>query len=87
MPNEVTIENNGISNSKSSFEATTIVGKDLTGKTYIAKDLVGKKLILIYDIVDGKKVYFWGKYNENYHWEGECITNSFNNDGTFFRSM
>ena len=84
LPNEVTIENNGISNSKSSFEATTIVGKDLTGKTYIAKDLVGKKLILIYDIVDGKKVYFWGKYNENYHWEGECITNSFNNDGTFF---
>lgn len=37
-------------------------------------ELQNRKLITTY-IQEGNEVYFLGKYNENNHWDGECIIN------------
>ena len=33
---------------------------------------------------NGKEVYFFGKLNKKFNWDGYCITNTYNNDGTLY---
>lgn len=80
---KISIEPNDNSMSYASFAATTCIGIDADGKEYIAKDLIDEKVLLTYT-EDDKEIYFLGKYNENYHWDGYCITNTYNSDSTLY---
>lgn len=42
-------------------------------------ELQNRKLVTTY-IQEGNEVYFFGKYNENNHWDGECILNVYKNN-------
>jgi len=81
----ISVEDNNVSKSKTALSDNDVIAKDINGKEYYASDLVGKQIILeYYDKEDDKNVYFQGAYNENYHWEGECVTNSYYLDDRFF---
>lgn len=80
---DISIEPNDNSVSYASFTATTCIGTDSDGKEYIAKDLIDEMMLLTYT-ENNKEVYFLGQYNENYHWDGYCITNTYNSDGTLY---
>lgn len=41
--------------------------------------MAGKKLLVPYTN-NGQEVVFFGQYNENYHWDKECIINVYAND-------
>lgn len=51
------------------------------GTVCYAKDNVDEPLIITYTEED-KEVYFYGSYNEKYHWNGYCITNTYYLDGS-----
>lgn len=72
-----------ISQAHPSIIRTTVIGTDANGKAYIAEKLIGEKIILVFEN-DDKEVYFWGQYNEKYHWDGYCLTNAYYKDGTLF---
>lgn len=76
----VSVVDNNISNSTSSFSADTCIGTDSEGKAYIAKDLIGKTILLTFDQGD-KETYFLGQYNDKYHWDGYCVINTYSTDG------
>lgn len=76
-------EANNISASLSSFTAETKVGTDSNGNVCLAADLVNETVLLVYN-EDGREVYFLGQYNENYHWDGYCVTNVYNADGSLY---
>lgn len=80
---DVSIVNNSISNTTSAFSAQMPVGVDSKGNVYIAEDLIGETVLLTYRD-EGKDVFFLGQYNENYHWDGYCVTNTYNSDGTLY---
>ena len=61
--------------------SANMVFVDSDGKKYMSEDLTEETVLLTYE-EDGKEVYFLGQYNNNYHWDGYCITNSYNEDGT-----
>lgn len=46
---------------------------------YSAEDLCNTPIVTSY-MKDGNEVYFYGRYNENNHWNGKCILNVYNND-------
>lgn len=73
--NTASLIRNDINISKSSISPDIYVGTDSNGKEYIAKDLIDEMILLTYT-EDDKEVYFLGQYNENYHWDGYCVTNS-----------
>ena len=77
------IEDNKVPTSSSPFSSTSTIGLDADGNKYVAEDLVNQKILLTYK-EDGKTVYFYGQYNENYHWDGYCITNAYNSNGTLY---
>lgn len=79
--NKTSVEPNNISTTKSSFESTTVIGTDSSGHTYIAKDLIGKTILITF-VQDNKEIYFLGQYNENYHWDGYCVTNTYSLNGS-----
>lgn len=80
---KVSIERNDIGISTTSFSENTTVGTDSDGNVYIAKDLIEETILLTY--IDGdKEVYFLGQYNENYNWDGFCVTNAYNLDGSLY---
>ena len=80
----VSVEDNDISKSEATLKSNDIVAKDINGKEYYASDLVGKQIELEYYYKnDNRNVWFQGMYNENYHWEGECVTNSYYVNGKF----
>lgn len=55
----------------------------VTGKKYFKGQLSGLTLLVPY--VEGdKEVYFLGQYNENCRWDGYCVTNTYNLDGTLY---
>ncbi len=56
---------------------------DIEGVSYVSDELIGQIILLSYAEGD-KEVYFLGTYNENYHWDGYCVTNSYNADGTLY---
>jgi len=63
------------------YTLTTYVGEDSEGNEYNIGDIVNETVLLTY-IEDGKEIYFLGQINENYHWNGYCVTNVYNSDGT-----
>lgn len=68
------------------WESDDVIATDIeNGTEYNAGFLEGKRLLipLSYQEED-KEVYFLGQYNENYHWDGYCVTNSYNADGTLY---
>lgn len=73
---DVSIEDNHISTSTSSISADTCIGTDSDGKAYIAKDLIGQTILLTFN-QDNKEIYFMGQYNNKYHWDGYCVTNTY----------
>lgn len=78
---QVSKEPNDLNIVTSSITADTCLGTDIKGRTYYAKDSVNELLLLSYE-EDGKEVFFLGQYNENYKWDGYCITNAYNSDGS-----
>ena len=72
----VSVVDNNVSNSTSSFSADTCIGTDSEGKAYIAKDLIGQTILLTFDQGD-KETYFLGQYNDKYHWDGYCVINTY----------
>lgn len=61
-----------------------IVAKDiLTGQEFSLEQLSGKKLLISYKEND-KDVYFLGQYSKDCNWDGYCVTNAYNSDGTLF---
>ena len=55
-------------------EATIIAIDQETGQEYTAKELVGQKLLLPYT-EGNQKIVFYGSFNENNQWHGDCIIN------------
>lgn len=49
------------------------------GQEYTAGELVNKKLLIPYK-EDGLDVIFYGQYNENNKWNGECLLNVYSGD-------
>lgn len=63
-----------------SWKNTDIIGTDrINGTVYKAEDLVESKILIPY-MDDGKEVYFYGQYNENNNWSGNCIINMYKNN-------
>ena len=58
------------------IKETTQLGLYMTGEPCYARDVVNEPILLTYTEED-KEIYFYGMYNENYHWEGYCITNAY----------
>lgn len=54
-----------------------IIRRDSNEKV-TAENLVGKKLLLNYEN-NGFQNVFYGQFNKNNHWDGECIINSYKN--------
>lgn len=54
-----------------------------TGEKYTLNQLVDKKLLISYADGDYEN-YFYGQFNENNHWDGNCITNIYKDDNLFF---
>lgn len=49
----------------------------LSGQEYRAEQLVDQNILLPYT-EDQTEIYFYGKFNENMHWDGECLINAYN---------
>ena len=49
-----------------------------SGEEIFAEELRGKKNILYYE-EDDYTVVFYGAYNEDYHWDGNCLINTYKN--------
>lgn len=62
------------------WDAEDIIASDLiSGEEYSAGFLAGKKLLVPYTN-NGQEVVFFGQFNENYHWDKDCIINVYAND-------
>lgn len=59
------------------WTAETAIGKN---NQYLAKELVDKQMLATYKS-DGLDCVFFGRYNENYHWDGNCLVNAYNEAG------
>lgn len=46
---------------------------------YTSGELQNKRFVTMYEEGD-KEIYFLGKYNEDNHWDGECVLNVYNNN-------
>ncbi len=57
-----------------------IIAKDAeSGQEYRASELAGEKLLLPY-VSNGQEVYFYGQFNKNNQWDGNCLINIYKND-------
>ena len=65
------------------IDSNAVIGTDSDGKAYIADELINQTIILTYND-EGKEVYFLGQYDENYRWNGYCVTNAYYPDGTLY---
>ena len=61
------------------WSSTDVLAIDSSGAELTAADLINKKLLLPYDNA-GQEVYFYGQYNANNHWDGNCIINVYKDD-------
>lgn len=59
-----------------SWDDATIVGVAKNGEWVVSKELQNKKVLLTYTD-DGHENIFFGQYNKNNHWDGECLINSY----------
>lgn len=58
-----------------SWKSDDIIAKNpLTGRKYKAKDLMNKKILIPYKD-DGQDAYFFGQFNKQNHWDGDCLIN------------
>ncbi|MCI7112553.1 MAG: hypothetical protein MR957_02720 [Lachnobacterium sp.] len=80
---KLSIVDNDVTTVTSGITSATKIGTDADGKVYMANDLIDTRVILFYKEED-KEVFFLGQYNENYHWDGYCMTNVYNADGSLF---
>lgn len=61
-----------------SWEKGSIIAKDVNGDgVYRDEDLYNMPIITSY-LEGDNEVYFYGKFNENNHWNGKCILNVYN---------
>ncbi len=68
-------KNNSFIENAPSWKSTDIIAKDIkTEKEYTAKQLEGKKILIPY-FENGQEVYFYGQFNTENHWNGDCILN------------
>lgn len=57
-----------------------IIAKDKeTGKEYNVSELANKKMLLPYEN-NGQEILFYGQFNNNNQWNGECIINIYENN-------
>lgn len=62
------------------WDNNSIVASDVNGDiTYTAEDLYDTLIRTSYMEGDNE-IYFYGRFNENNHWNGKCILNVYNND-------
>lgn len=80
---KISIEPNNMNYLAASFTPDTYIGKDYDDNIYIAKDYINQPILLTYK-EGNKEVYFFGQYNKAYHWDGYCVTNTYNEDGSLF---
>lgn len=77
---EVTMEEMG---APAPIIPTSVIGLYENGDPCYAKDVVNEPVLLTY--TEGLyKVYFYGTYNDNYIWDGYCITNVYYSDGSLY---
>lgn len=79
----VSVEENDSNITASPFSKDTCIGTDSEGNTYIAADLINETILLTYREND-KDIFFLGQYDENYYWNGYCVTNAYYLDGTLY---
>jgi uncharacterized protein YoxC len=84
LTSSISIEPNKVYFTESSLAATTVIGTDTNGNEYIARDLANEMILLTYQAENDIEVYFLGKFNENYHWDGYCVTNAYYPDGALY---
>ena len=64
---------------KQQLNSKTIIGIDSNNNVCLAEDYINKTVLLTYKDKNNEQnnvdVYFLGQYNENYHWDGFCVTN------------
>ena len=57
-----------------------IIAKDLTcNRAYSAEQLYNMPMLVPY-MEENQEVYFYGQFNENNHWDGRCIINTYENN-------
>ena len=76
-------KNDVIATSSSMFKKDEVIARDSEGNVYLAGDCVNEPQLLTYK-EDDKEVFFWGQFNENFQWDGHCVTNVYNADGTLY---
>lgn len=81
MLDVASVERNDISHSSTPIDANTKIGTDASGNVYIAEELVNETVLFMYN-ENNKDIFFLGQYNENYHWDGYCVTNQYEADGS-----
>ena len=74
---------NQISITSNTFTLETYLGEGPNGETYNIGDIVDQRVLLTYK-EDNKEVYFLGQLNSQCNWDGYCVTNTYNNDGTLY---
>jgi len=66
-----------------SIPPTTCIGSDINGDDLMAKDYINSPLLFTYK--EGNlDVIFFGTYNQNFNWDGYCVTNAYYPDGTLY---
>lgn len=81
--NSLSVQANVVPNVTSSLSSDICIGTDSSGKEYFADELVNKTILLTYE-EENKNVFFLGQYNENYHWNGYCVTNAYYPDDSLY---
>lgn len=76
-------ENGAVATMVDAFSADMILGTDEEGQECLAKDYKKEPILLTYTEED-KEIFFLGQYNENYQWDGYCVTNAYFEDGTLY---
>lgn len=67
-----------------SWDSNDIIALDVnTGEKYYASELIGENILTMYE-EDGYEIVFYGQYNENYHWNNTCLTNTYLNGQLVF---
>lgn len=77
LNNEDSLENNTLSN----VDLGTVIARDdALDKDYTVEELVEKKLLLLSSISSEEgdvESYFYGQFNSNGQWDGNCIINTY----------
>lgn len=61
----------------SDFSADTLIGEN---NEYVAKELIGVPMLVTYTDESDLNCVFYGTYNNNYHWDGNCLINAYDSN-------